>query len=409
MTATDQNAPGERKGPRPLMMHLAMMTGAWTASSAALPFLKSDSPPWKGRAEKGKADLAKKLKDLQTPAFAAALNKEAAQRLRLFHEGVAAYHAHPYHRDLPEPPACWQEGSTRLLDFGGSGKPLLLVPSLINKAYIFDLAEKRSFARYLRRKGFRPLLVDWGAPGEMERRFTLTDYVVGRLERVLDDALAKAGVKSLGVIGYCMGGLLALALAQRRLEAVERLALLATPWDFHADAPEWREQMASFVSQLAPVIEAEGVLSIDLIQMLFAALDPFKVPEKFQKFSGLDPASAKVRDFVAVEDWVNDGVPLAGPVARETLEGWYGENQPAQGRWFVGGRAVLPEEVKKPTLVVVPSNDRIVPPQSALALYHALPNASKRVLSQGHISMVTGPQASRSLYGPTVRWFGGER
>jgi len=234
MTATDQNAPTERKGPRPLMMHLAMLTGVWTASSAALPLLKSGSLPWKGELEEDGADLVKKLEILQTPVFAAALNKEAARRLKLFHEGVAAYHAHPYHRTLSDPPVCWREGTTRLLDYGGDGRPLLLVPSLINKAYILDLAERRSFARFLRQKGFRPLLVDWGAPEKAEINFTLTDYVAGRLEGALDGALAKTGAKNLGVIGYCMGGLLALALAQRRPEAVGRLALLATPWDFHA-------------------------------------------------------------------------------------------------------------------------------------------------------------------------------
>mgnify|MGYP000379059989 CR=1 FL=1 len=34
-------------------------------------------------------------------------------------------------------------------------------------------------------RGVRPMLLDWGWPGEAERGFTLTDYVAGRLERLL--------------------------------------------------------------------------------------------------------------------------------------------------------------------------------------------------------------------------------
>ena len=39
--------------------------------------------------------------------------------------------------------------------------------------------------RWLAAQGLRPLLLDWGWPGEAERRFTLTDYIAGRLERAL--------------------------------------------------------------------------------------------------------------------------------------------------------------------------------------------------------------------------------
>ena len=83
--------------------------------------------------------------------------------------------------------------------------------------------------RFLAGAGLRPLLLDWGWPGEVERGFTLTDYMAGRLER----ALVAVGAPVV-LAGYCMGGLLAMAAAQRRPEQVRALALLATPWDFHA-------------------------------------------------------------------------------------------------------------------------------------------------------------------------------
>ena len=106
---------------------------------------------------------------------------------------------------------------------------VLFVPSLVNRAYVLDLTPERSLMRWLPGQGFRTLLLDWGWPGEAERHFTLTDYVAGRLERAL---MAAPGPVVLA--GYCMGGLLALAAALRRPDRVRALALLATPWDFHA-------------------------------------------------------------------------------------------------------------------------------------------------------------------------------
>src|SRR5690606_24981500 len=132
--------------------------------------------------------------------------RQDAQLLR----GLAAYRRHPHRRTLLNPPAIWAEGSARLLDFGGPGRPVLLVPSLVNRHYVLDLDEGASLVRYLAGRGLRPLLLDWGWPGPVERRFTLTDHVAGRLERAL--LAAPAG---LVLAGYCMGGLLALAAALR--------------------------------------------------------------------------------------------------------------------------------------------------------------------------------------------------
>jgi len=61
---------------------------------------------------------------------------------------------------------------------------------------------------------------------------------------------------------------------------------------------------------------------------------------KFLAFARMDPTHPKAAAFVALEDWLNDGVPLAAPVARECLAGWYGANTPATGQWRVAGKVV---------------------------------------------------------------------
>ena len=53
----------------------------------------------------------------------------------------------------PEPPTLWSAGATRLLDYGPARRPpLLVVPSLINRAYILDLAPGAACCAIWRRR-----------------------------------------------------------------------------------------------------------------------------------------------------------------------------------------------------------------------------------------------------------------
>jgi len=180
--------------------------------------------------------------------------------------------------------------------------------------------------------------------------------------------------------------------------------LLATPWDFHAGGAEQAAGPATAMRLFEPLLATLGELPTDLIQYLFCALDPFLGVRKFTAFAGLDPRSAAARRFVALEDWLNDGVPLAAPVARACAFEWYGENRPARGEWRVGGAPVRPEAWTGPAYVVIPAADRIVPPASAMALAQALPNAAVQRPRAGHIGMIAGRGVTRSIWTPLANW-----
>ena len=409
--ARQEQPRAQRLGPRPLPLHLATTNLMLLSSLAVWPIAKNASPHLNPHLLARFSQLLPDLASVDPNEFTAALIRAGLARIGAMTGGMQRYRRHGWHRDLPDPPVFWREGSSRLLAYGEAGMPVLLVPSLVNRAYVLDLAEGQSLARWLPRsstagQGLRPFLLDWGDPGEAEQRFDLSAYIA-RIRRALKHVKRETGQTPI-LLGYCMGGNLALAAAVTAPEDVAALALLATPWDFHAGGAHH----AALVQALAPALvpapasagEAPPMLEVDTLQGFFWALDPFTALKKFTQFAALPEGSDAERRFVAMEDWLNDGVPLAGAVARECLLGWYGENRPVQGRWLIDGRPVLPQDWRKPALVVLPERDKLVPKEGAAALLTQMPQAKRLDAPSGHIGMMVGPRAEAGLWQPLADW-----
>lgn len=410
--------PLPRLGPRPLPLHLGTALMTWASSESAWKLWKPVSPNSRPSctAPDSIAALLPEIAALEAQAgagkFEAALHREIGRRLHRLADGVLAYRRHPVHRSLDNPPAAWSEGNTRLLDYGAThraarvrgARAVLVVPSLINRWEVLDLTAEKSLMRVMAARGLRPYLVDWGTPEGEERRFDTSAYVA-RLERAAA-FLARRARRAPAVMGYCMGGTLAVALAARQPRRVAGLALLAAPWDFHAD----RTGHAFLLSAgplLAKMAEQVGELPVDILQTLFWSLDPWLAMKKFGRFLGMDQDSASASDFVLLEDWLNDGAPLAGPTARDCLIGWYRDNLPGSGQWTVGDRRIVPSRMNVPALVMIPSGDRIVPPLSAAALadpVKGLRGATRVDLPLGHIGMVVSGRARELCWEPLMDW-----
>ncbi len=401
-----------RLGPRPLPLHMAVETWITQLSFAGLTLSSGVLPPWKMPVPATLPNLLPRAlaesqshpqPDALDPAqLVTAVAAAAKARMESFMRGVARYHTAPPSDRLARPDAVWSQGNARLRFYGGQGAPVMVMPSLVNRADILDLSADRSFMRDLATGGLATYLLDWDAPGDVERNYASADYIMQVAIPALAHLHERHGVAA-HLIGYCMGGTLAMAPAVLRADLVSRLALLAAPWDFHADSAGLRAQLPLLQPILDVIIGAKGEAPVDLLQALFALLDPTLVGRKFRSFAAM-PEGEDAQRFVALEDWLNDGVPLAGPLAREGLFEWYGANTPGRGLWSVSGMRIEPARVRAPTLVVSPSQDRIVPPASARAAAKAIPHAQLREVSLGHIGIIAGAAARATVTQPLIDW-----
>ena len=130
---------------------------------------------------------------------------------------------------------------------------------------------------------------------------------------------------------------------------------------------------------------------------------------KFQKLARLDPDGAAARHFVALEDWLSDGVPMPAGAAKDLLVGWQIRNRTASGRWrFLGGR-VDPRRVAAPALIFCGERDTIAPPALARPLGAVLPRAQTIRPRTGHVGMVVGSVARTQIRRPAAEFLATHR
>ncbi len=291
---------------------------------------------------------------------------------------------------MPPPPIA-SAGRATLRDYGGSGRPVVFVPSLINPPFVLDLAENQSLLQWLSTQGVRPMLVDWGVPGPEDRDESIDDHVT-RLLLPLIDALGELPL----LAGYCLGGTIATAAAA--LRPVAGLALIAAPWRFARYGDPARAAIAAHWEAGRPACEALGLVPMELLQAGFWQLDPGRTIAKFERFGKLDPDSDAARSFVALEDWANGGAPLTLAAGRQLFERFYAADRPGRGAWWIDGTRIVPARLACPSVAFVSTTDRIVPAASAARI------ADSRRLASGHVGMIVGGRARREVWEPLRDW-----
>lgn len=308
--------------------------------------------------------------------------------------GLAAYQIAPRAPAPPRTDAIAAVAGTTLRDHrgpDGKGPPIVFVPSLINPPRVLDLMPGKSLIGWLATRGHRPLLVDWGEPAPADRGLDIAAHVTDRLLPLIA-ALPEPPV----LVGYCLGGTMAMAAAQ--LAPVAGLALIAAPWRFSGFSDRARADIADLWTAAEPACDRLGLVPMEVLQTGFWRLDPDRTLSKYARFADLDPDSEAAAAFVAVEDWSNQGAPLTYAAGRELFDDFYDADLPGTGRWRVGGQAIDPAALACPAVEFVSAGDRIVPAASSAML------PDRRVLAAGHVGMVVGSRASEQLWAPLHDW-----
>ncbi len=114
--------------------------------------------------------------------------------------------------------------------------PLLIIPPFINKYYILDLTQKKSFVSWIVNQGYTVFMISWVNPDETYRDTQFEDYMTQGLLPSFDEVLKATAQKKLNVIGYCIGGTLLAAtlsyLKQKRKNIINSVTYFTALIDY---------------------------------------------------------------------------------------------------------------------------------------------------------------------------------
>jgi polyhydroxyalkanoate synthase subunit PhaC len=286
-------------------------------------------------------------------------------------------------------------------------QPVLFCYALINRPYILDLLPGKSVVgRYLE-EGFDVYMIDWGVPGHADRGLDLEGHVCGFLKEAASFILREHRREDLHLLGYCMGGTMAVLFAALHPEAMASLTLLAAPLDFsgseallHLWSDEKRFDVDAF-------IDTHGNCPGWFLQACFLAMKPVQnlLEKNIALYEQLDDPEA-VAGYFAMERWLNDNIPVPGETFREFVKNLYQGNQLVRGELQVGDRRIELGRIRCPLLLLTAAKDHLVAPASTEGLRPHVSSKDIRSIGveAGHVGLIVGSRARRTMWPEATRW-----
>ena len=298
----------------------------------------------------------------------------------------------------------------RLLDEDGqpqNGPPVLFIPAPVSRYFILDLMPGRSFAGYVAAAGFDVYIADFGVPTREDRFCDLAYYVDGLIRRSVRAIRRTSGAAEVGIVGYCLGGMLALLYSALNPASVSRLALLTTMVD--GDVEGGIAWIAHRMGLAGESYEQPRLVSAIEVKSWFEMLAPGSnslIGRVSNLWDRLDDSPERLRDVRTMASWVDDVVPAPGRLLAEMHRQFGpGRNGLMKGEATVGSRKVDIGKVSMPVLSVSAARDTISPPEGVDAIRSIVPQAEIVRLRGGHVGIVAG-RAAAGLWPRVVDFLG---
>ena len=278
--------------------------------------------------------------------------------------------------------------------------PVLLVPPLAAPATCFDLRRGCSVVEHLVRQGRPTYLVHYGPVRFGDRSLGLEHWIEDVVPRAVRAVAHDAGERPVQLVGWCLGGILALlAHAADAGLPVASVALVASPFDV-ARVP--------LVAPLRPVAAlTQGRVVTELYRLLGGA--PAPLVKRGYQVLAIDKYLMKpwtvlrnlhdrelLAQIEAVDAFMDGMHAYPGRTFGQLYHRFLRANDLAGGRLVLSDRTLELDAVRVPLLAFAGTGDGIAPVAACHRLGALVPNAPSVQLETapgGHLGVLTGRAA----------------
>lgn len=284
--------------------------------------------------------------------------------------------------------------------------PVLLVPPLMVKPFIFDLYPGRSLVEFLLKRGFAVYLVDFGEPDAADAYVTLDDYVLHWLPEACTAVKRDAGSGELSLLGYCMGALFALAhIAANDDTSVRNLVSIAAPVDTaKMDLFAWLAKVAGAQGEF--LVRRIGNVPGGLSSAVFRLLTPMKNITRYADLFMNMWDHEYVTGFDAMNQWVSQFIDYPQHAFIQFQREFMQHNKLVKGQMTFGEKVADLQRVRASLLVFAGSSDQIAPQPAVRATLNAVGSRDKafHVVPGGHMGVFAGSAAPEHVWAPSAVW-----
>lgn len=285
--------------------------------------------------------------------------------------------------------------------------PLILIFALVNRPYVLDLMPGKSVVEVLLKSGIDVYLIDWGVPGDEDKHQDINHYVNRYIRKVVKKVKSRAGVDKVSLLGYCMGGTFATIYTALHPEDIKNLILLSAGIDFNVPGGVLNLWGSKENFNVDKFVDAHGNVPPEFLQTGFMLMKPVQnMVSKYLNFYENIENERFVENFVAMETWLNDNIPLAGEVFREFIKNLYQDNQLVKNTLKINGKRVDMKKITCPVLSLVAENDHLVPPESSTVVDKLVGSTDTKtvVYPTGHIGLSVSSRSLKNLWPEAAGW-----